>query len=642
MADTQLFSRLKKLFSSDIIIRNVGGNQLKTIDTSTIQSSGKYVNNSLQQRYQSIHSTSPTSLYGSHSQMNYQFLRPQLYSEYDVMDQDAIISSVLDIISDESTLKNDMGEIIQIKSSNKDIQNILYNLFYDILNIEFNLWGWVRQMCKYGDFFLKLEISEKYGVYNIIPYTAYHIERHEGFNPQNPSEIKYIYNPDGMSSTGKSGYNVEKLFNNSDYNNVITFDNFEMAHFRLLSDVNFLPYGRSYIEPARKEYKKYNLMEDAALLHRIVRAPAKRIFYINVGSIAPNEIDAFMQATISNIKRVPFIDEETGEYNLQYNIQNSLEDYYIPRRGNDTSTTIDTTPGLDWNGMEDVEYFREKIFAALKVPKAFMGFEKDLEGKATLAAQDIRFARTIERIQRILVSELTKIALVHLYSQGYRDESLVNFELIMQTPSIIFEQEKVELLKSKAELTQQLLEQKLLPSDWIYDNIYQSSEDDFNEYRNLVIEDSKRNFRITQIEEEGNDPIQTGKSYGTPHDLASLYGKGRMFSEPGGVPKGYNENEGELGRPKDRVSNINKQGSNFGKDRLGVKRMKDKDKNDSNDINPRSNKPSLTMEDNSKKYLKNMSLIKTLKNNEKKILIYENQKDKDISLLNENQIKFDL
>ncbi|OVE74118.1 hypothetical protein BVX94_01490, partial [bacterium B17] len=133
----------------------------------------------------------PTSLYGAQFNLNYQYLRTTLYSEYDVMDQDAIIASALDIIADECTLKNDMGEVVQIRSSNEDIQKILYNLFYDVLNIEFNGWMWVRQMCKYGDFFLKLEIAEKFGVYNVIPYTAYHIERIEGANPNNPAEVKF-------------------------------------------------------------------------------------------------------------------------------------------------------------------------------------------------------------------------------------------------------------------------------------------------------------------------------------------------------------------------------------------------------------------------------------------------------------------
>ena len=398
----------------------------------------------------------------------------------------------------------------------------------------------------------------------------------------------------------------------------------------MLSDTNYLPYGRSYIEPARKLYKQYTLMEDAMLIHRIARAPEKRIFYMNVGSIPPNEIDAFMQKTITQMKRTPLMDEKTGEYNLKYNMQNLLEDFYIPVRGNDQTTKIETTKGLDYDGIQDVEYLRDKLFAALKIPKAFLGYDENTEGKATLAAEDIRFARTIDRIQRIVLSELNKIALVHLYSQGYRDEALTNFELSMQTPSIIFEQEKVELLKSKTELAGQMLEQGLVPSDWIYDNIYHFSEDQYDEYRELMREDAKRKFRRAQIEAEGNDPLQTGKSYGTPHDLASLYGKGRMYSDPGNVPDGYDTDKPVLGRPQDSIVKRNKQEDNFGKDRLGVKRMKDTDKNDKDD------RPGIREFESPKvTYLKNKHLFQGL---DSKKLIFEEEKDSS-SLLDESQLK---
>ena len=500
------------------------------------------------------------------------------------------------------------------------------------------MWMWIRQMCKYGDFFLKLEIAEKFGVYNVIPYTAYHMERQEGYNPENPQEIRYIYNPEGFVGGGTSSSGYYTVNQNPDNTTGIVFDNYEMAHFRLVGDVNYLPYGRAYIEPARKLFKQYTLMEDAMLIHRIARAPEKRIFYVNVRSIPPNEIETFMQKTISSMKRTPFMDEKTGEYNLKYNMQNMLEDFYIPVRGNDNTTKIDTTPGLQYDGIQDVEYLRGKLFAALKIPKAFLGYEEGLEGKATLAQQDIRFARTIDRIQRIILSELNKIALVHLYTQGYTDETLTNFTLNMTTPSIIYDQERIELMKSKAELSATLLEQGLVPSDWIYDNIYHFSEDQYDEYRDLVREDAKRKFRIAQIEAEGNDPVETGKSYGTPHDLASLYGKGRMYDDPGNVPEPetYAADDPKLGRPQDTNVKRNTQDDNFGKDRLGTKRMKDTDKNDSNSIRPKFKGGSpLALESAQITYLKNKDIFKKMT---QKRLIFEGDKD-DTSLLDENQLK---
>ena len=621
MADKSIFPRLKRLFSTDVIVRNEGGNQLRVMDVNSIQQSGEYETNSLVDRYSRIYSPNTTSLYGQQLNVNYQYLRAQLYSDYDVMDTDAIIASALDIVSDECSLKNEMGEVLQIRSSDEDVQKILYNLFYDVLNIEFNMWSWVRQMCKYGDFFLKLEIAEKFGVYNVIPYTAYHIMRQENYDKKNPASVRFRFSPDGY--VGGTGQYTVPNQNVQDDSSGIYFDNYEMAHFRLLTDVNYLPYGRSYIEPARKLFKQYTLMEDAMLIHRISRAPEKRVFYINVGAIPPNEVENFMQKTIRTMKKTPYMDPQTGEYNLKYNMQNMLEDFYIPVRGNDTATKIDTTKGLEYNGIEDVAYLRDKLFAALKVPKAFMGYDKDLSGKATLAAEDIRFARTIDRIQRIILSELYKIALVHLYTQGYRGETLTNFEISLTTPSIIYDQERIALMKEKVDLAKNIMEAQLLPTDWIYHNVFHFSEDQFDEYRELILQDAKRKFRLGQVTEEGNDPLETGKSYGTPHDLASLYGKSRMTSDPGNVPAGYGDDT-TLGRPKEKASNINTQDNVFGRDRLGRKDMKVDDQPGYG-----SNK-SL----NETTYLKNKQFLNEI---EKK-LVFQSDKSKE-SLLDENQLR---
>jgi hypothetical protein len=631
MADTGLFSRLRRLFSTDVIIRNEGDNNLKVFDINKIQISGEYETNALVDRFNRIYTNSHTSIYGYQSSFNYQTLRPTLYSEYDSMDTDAIIASALDILADESTLRNDMGEVLQIRSSDEDVQKILYNLFYDVLNVEFNLWPWIRNMLKYGDFFLKLEIAEKFGVYNVIPYNAFHIERQDGYDKDHPNSVRFRFDPDGISSPSDYGYyNVPNAGGQA---NSIYFDNYEMAHFRLLTDTNFLPYGRSYLEPARKLFKQYIMMEDAMLIHRIVRAPEKRIFYVNVGNIAPAEVENFMQKTISKMKRTPYIDQQTGDYNLKYNMQNLLEDFYIPVRGNDQATKIDNLPGLQWQGIEDVTYLRDKLFAALKVPKAFMGYEKDLTGKATLAAEDIRFARTIERIQRIVVSELTKIALVHLYSQGYRDESMTNFELSLTTPSIIYDQERIALMKEKVELATQMMENKILPTDWIYENLFHLSEDQYDEYRDLLLQDAKRKFRIAQIENEGNDPLETGKSYGTPHDLASLYGRSRY--EATEVPLGYDEDK-DLGRPEEKVTDKNTQDNAFGKDRIGADGAK-KDGDESNSIKPQYKGGSPLALETKGRPNPNQRMFNDIKNQHKQMIFESDIRGN--SLLDESQIR---
>jgi hypothetical protein len=627
MADTSIFSRLRRLFSTDVIIRNVGGDQLKVADTNQIQMSGELENNSLMARYNRIYTTSPTSLYGYQSSFNYQTLRTQLYSEYDAMDTDAIIASALDILSEESTLKNDMGEVLHIRSNDENIQKILYNLFYDVLNVEFNLSWWIRNMCKYGDFFLKLEASEKYGVYNVIPFAAFNIERQEHYDPENPTAVRFRYDPDGLAA---DTYGYFKTPNQHDAKSIY-FDNYEVAHFRLLTDVNFLPYGRSYIEPARKLFKQYTLMEDAMLVHRIVRAPEKRIFYMNVGGIPPAEVENFMQKAISKMKRTPYIDQQTGEYNLKYNMQNLMEDFYIPMRGNDTSTKIETLGGLQYDGITDVNYLRDKLFAALRIPKAFLGYDEKLQGKATLAAEDIRFGRTVEKLQRIMVSELYKIAFVHLYIQGYRDESLTNFELSLTTPSIIYDQERVMLLKEKMELAQSMMESQLISSDWIYDNVFHLSQDEYDEMRELVKEDAKRKFRLSQIENEGNDPLETGETYGTPHDIATSYGKGRVYDRPGSVPDGYNRDQPEMGRPEEKASNINTTNDPLGLDRLGRKAMKTDDQQGYG----RDNTSPFALESTKKEFVKHKKILDSLT---PKRMIFESER-KANGLLDESQIR---
>lgn len=629
MADTSLFGRLKNLFSSDIIIRNVGGDELKIADVNQIQQTGKYETNSLMDRFSRLYIYNNKNIFNPN--LNYQTLRVQLYADYEAMDTDPIIASALDIVADEAIVKNDQNEILSIKSSDENIQKVLYNLFYDVLNIEFNLWSWTRNMCKYGDFFLKLEIAEKFGVYNVLPYTVYHMIRKEGEDPNNPTAVKFQLDPDGLASSQHPNYMPSKQKNER----IIEFDNYEVAHFRLISDTNYLPYGRSYLEPARKIHKQVTLMEDAMLIHRIMRAPEKRTFFVNVGSIPPSEVEQFMQKTVNTMKKTPYIGED-GQYNLRFNMQNMMEDFYIPVRGGDTSTRIETTPGLNYDGVTDVQYLQAKMFAALKIPKAYFGYEGDLSGKATLAAEDIRFARTVERIQKILESELTKIALVHLYSQGFTGESLTNFEIKLSTPSIIFEQEKIALLKEKIDLANQMKDTKLFSSDYIYENLFDMSEDTYMEMRDLVREDSKRLFRIAQIENEGNDPAKSGTTYGTPHDLASMYGRRSTATPKGGapgeVPTGYSEMEPkwgepgpEGGRPIEKASVYGTTDAMGGRDPLGIHGMHGGYPSDNDNVMETTKTKAIFNQHQDA--LKNIVFTKNTNNNEAQMLNEDNIKD---------------
>ena len=603
-----LRKRLQNLFSTNVVVRKYGKDRLKIVDTNKLQSTGNLSQTRLADRYSRLHGSRKHAQgsYGGYDSNHYsQQSRMQLYTDYEMMDKDPIISSALDIYSDESSLADQFGEILTIKTNKTPIQKILHNLYYDILNIDFNMWPWIRNLCKYGDFYLKLDIADGLGILNARPLSAYEMERLEEFNEETGEyEIKFRHS----------------------YSELDEYDVFEIAHFRMISDSNFLPYGRSMLEGARQEFQKLMMLEDAMLIHRIMRAPEKRIFKIDIGNIPPNEVDSFMETIINKMKKIPYVDKNTGNYNLKFNLNNMLEDYYLPVRGGNSQTQIDTLPGMEFTGIDDIEYLKNKMMAALKIPKAFLGYDEGVEGKTTLASMDIRFARTIERIQKIVVSELVKIGIIHLYSQGYEGEDLVGFELELTAPSIIYDQQKVALMNEKIQLAVAMKDSKLLSDKYVYEFIFNMSEEQWLEERNNVVEDLKLRFRQNQIEQEGNDPTLTGISYGTPHDLASLH----MSTDDV-------ENKDKGGRPPEGLK-YGQHDNEFGWDPTGAKTLKQ-------GTNPKNFastfQPNNRMKNNVTKAtaMENANIIKKLTSKKSKILT---ETDKNLnnssSLLDEDNI----
>ena len=340
MADKSLFGRLQRLFSNNVIVRNVGGKKLKIADTDKVQHIAK---SNLIDRFTKLYSGYGAS--ATTDAVHKKSLRLGLFKDYESMDNDGIVSSALDIYADESTMKSEYGSVLEIQTENENIKAILHNLFYDILNIEFNLWPWVRNMCKYGDFFLHLEINEKYGITNVAPLSAYDVARVEGLDAENPHYVKFVLE---QGTSENTSYSAAKPHQSE-------LENFEVAHFRLLSDSNFLPYGKSMVEQGRKTWKQLSLMEDAMMIHRIMRAPEKRVFQIDIGNIPPAEVDNYMQKILNKMKKTPINDQATGEYHLKYNMQNITEDFFLPVRGGDSGTRIESLPGLSYEAVEDIE-----------------------------------------------------------------------------------------------------------------------------------------------------------------------------------------------------------------------------------------------------------------------------------------------
>ena len=525
MADTSFFGRLTKLFRAQAVVTVDKDGKRKVFDTDERQQTNL---SSLRDRYTKLQKSFYEQAGGAQS-MAYQQVRREVFRDYDAMDNDPILASALDIYADESTLKNEFGDTLMVHSDNEKVQDILNNLFYDILNVEFNLWPWVRNMCKYGDFFLGLEIAEEKGIVNITPHSVYNTERLERTDPSNPNSVRFKITED---PNGKEQY-----------------ENFEVAHFRLLADTNWLPYGKSMIENARRLWKQLSLMEDAMLIHRIMRAPEKRVFKIDIGNIPPTEVDNYMQRIINKMKKVPFIDKNTGDYNLKYNMQNLTEDFYLPVRGGDSGTSIDNLAGMEYASIEDIDYLKNKMFAALKIPRAYLGYEENVNGKATLAAEDVRFARTIERIQRTVVSELSKLAIVHLYAQGIQDSEMTNFNLSLVNPSTIYEQEKVNLWSEKIRLAQDIQGLNMLSKDWVYENIFKLSGGEQDVQRVRMLDDLKDRFRFRSIEDEGSDPAMEDEE---PDDIEESIEKIKQeIKDKGGRPREggtYGKDKHPLGR----------------------------------------------------------------------------------------------
>ena len=626
MADKSLRGRLNRLFSTNVVVRRISKNRLKAVDTNRLQSHGNLSNKRYVDRFSGLHRGLPgfaTSTYNQNA--NYHVSKIEMFTDYEAMDMDPIIASALDIYSDESTTKDADGDVLTIKTANPEIQKILYNLFFDIMNVEYNLWPWIRNACKYGDFYLHLDIEDEIGIVNVSPLSAYEVRREEGFDPDNPFAYRFVL--EGQN-TYNHGSTTQGAFSH--------FESWQIAHFRLMSDTNFLPYGKSMIEPARKIFKQLTLMEDAMLIHRIMRAPERRVFKIDVGNIPPNEVDNHIQSIINKMKKVPYIDEKTGDYNLKFNMQNAIEDYFLPVRGDQTGTSIEALPGLGNDGqIEDIDYLKNKMFAALKVPKAFLGYDEGVEGKATLAAEDVRFARTIERIQRVFISELTKIAIIHLYSQGFVDDDLIDFELSLTNPSLVYERQQVETLAAKLSLATDMKDSGLFSTQWIYENIFKMSDTEWKYEQDQVIEDFKNDFRKEQIKSEGNDPKKTNMSFGTPHDIASMHvaTKGEL------LPGQEQEHVGGTGRPPESHT-WGTHKSDFTRDPLSIKDLSNTFKTSSNQLTTKSRKDTLSFE--SKHDVNVANIIDLMPGHKTKQIIKETMTtgtaDSESGLLDENQL----
>ncbi len=440
--------------------------------------------------------------------------RTERYVDFDQMEYTPEIASALDIYADEMTTHSKIQPLLNIDCHNEEIKSILESLYYNIINIEYNLFTWCRSMCKYGDFFLYLDIDEIRGVQSVIGLPSQELERLEGEDKSNPNYVQFQWNSAGM-----------------------TFENWQIAHFRILGNDKYNPYGTSTLEPARRIWRQLTLLEDAMMAYRIVRSPERRAFYIDVGNVPPQDVEQFMQKAMTQMKRNQVVDPTTGRVDLRYNPMSIEEDYFIPVRGQMSGTKIESIKGGQYTGdIDDVKYLRDKLFSALKIPPSYLarttegGGEED---KSTLAQKDIRFARTIQRLQRSVTTELEKIGIVHLYTLGYREEDLVSFKINLNNPSKIAELQELEHWKTKFDVASGATE-GFFSKRWLAQKMFGLTQEEFVRNRREMYNDR----RFEAALESAGEMEQAAATAGA--DAA-----GALAAEPGGA--GTVGPEAELG-----------------------------------------------------------------------------------------------
>ncbi len=368
----------------------------------------------------------------------YETTRLASYADFEVWSFFPEIAAALDIMMEECTTLNPDNKVMNIFSESKRVRKILEDLFFNRLDIHTTLPMWTRNTCKYGDNFLFLNIDSEEGISGVKQLPNIEISRkdNEGFGENSSNSEEDKFNP------------VKFVWGQRD----IEFNAWQVAHFRLLGDDRRLPYGTSMLEKARRIWKQLLLSEDAMLIYRVTRAPERRIFKIFVGNIDEADVPSYVQKIANNFKKSPVIDENTGQIDTRYNQMAQDQDYFIPVRDPNAPSPIDTLPGAtNLSEIADIQYLQKKLFTALRVPKPFLGFEEATGEGKNLALQDIRFARTINRIQQAMLQELNKIAIIHLYILGLEDE-LDNFTLSLNNPSTQAEMLKIEQTQLKVTL----------------------------------------------------------------------------------------------------------------------------------------------------------------------------------------------
>jgi len=472
-SETSLFKALTRLFSGPIInYRSQSGRRIRRQHLDKFSS--RFKTASGQQFKKTLYN--PLDILANNAIGNQR--RSERYIDFDQMEYMPELASTLDIYADEMTTYSDLRPMLNIKCPNEEIKAVLGILYENVLNVQYNLFGWSRTMCKYGDFFLYLDVDDKYGVKSVIALPPQEVERLEGQDSTNPNYVQYQWNSAGM-----------------------TFENWQIAHFRILGNDKYMPYGTSILEASRRIWRQLTLMEDAMMAYRVIRSSERRVFKIDVGAVPPQDVEQYMQKIVTQLKRHSIVNPETGRIDLRYNPMSIEEDYFIPIRPG-SATSIESLAGAsNITAIDDIKYLRDKLFSALKIPQSYLTMgEGAEEDKTTLAQKDVRFARTIQRLQRVIIAELTKIGIIHLYTLGFRGDDLLSFKLSLNNPSKIAELQEIEHWNQKFTIAAAATE-GYFSRRWVADNIFGMSHDEFLRTQREMYYDRKHDASLQQVAE---------------------------------------------------------------------------------------------------------------------------------------------
>lgn len=366
-----------------------------------------------------------------------------MYRDAELMDDFPEIGTALDIVSEEVCNVPDSGFMVNITSKSERVKSVLQDLFVNRLSINTILPMICRATCKYGNQFMLLNIDAENGVTGWKQLPVNEIERYE-----NGMDNPYI-----SAYTNLNNIDIDKEDSTKfvwvGQNQYIPYRNWQIAHFRLLYDGRFLPYGVSFLNKARRHFRMLSMMEDMMLIYRLERSIERRVFKINVGAIDDADVPAYVQQIADNFKRTPIIDPLTGQLDLKKNLLNVSEDFFIPTRDDNAPNPIETlTAAQNLTAMDDIKFVQNKVLTALRLPKQFLNFEEATGDGKNLSLLDVRFSKTVNRIQQMLLMELTKIAIIHLYLLGFIDD-LTNFSLSMNNPSSQAEMLELENMSKK-------------------------------------------------------------------------------------------------------------------------------------------------------------------------------------------------